>query len=84
MHYAKAIVGALIAGLGALSTALTTNAPGEATLTGGEIVVAVIAFLTGLSLTALVPNAGFLNLDKFGVTEQDVRRALAARRVSDG
>lgn len=80
MSYAKAIIGGLIAALGSLATGITTNAPGEPVLTGGEIIAAIIALLVGLGVTSAVPNAGFLNLRKLGVTEQDVRRAIARPR----
>ena len=49
--YAKAIVGALVAGLGALVTGLTDN-----TLSTAEWLVAAIAFLTALGVVWAVPN----------------------------
>jgi hypothetical protein len=49
--YMKAIVGALVAGLTALSTALIDN-----TVTGQEWIAVVIATLTGLGVVYAVPN----------------------------
>lgn len=49
--YLKAIVAALVAGLGALATALDDNA-----LSAQEIVTCVIAFLVALGAVFAVPN----------------------------
>lgn len=49
--YAKAILGALIAGLGALATALT-----DEKVTSGEWVAVAIAALTALGVVYAVPN----------------------------
>lgn len=50
-HYAKAIVGALVAGLGALVTGLSDEA-----LSTAEWLIALIAFLTALGVVWAVPN----------------------------
>jgi hypothetical protein len=55
-RYAKAITAALVAGLGAIGTALTPDANGASTLTAQEWVAAAIVFLTGLGLVWAVPN----------------------------
>lgn len=49
--YAKAVVGALVAGLSAIATSLDDNG-----LSAQEIVTAVIAFLVGLGVVYGVPN----------------------------
>lgn len=54
--YAKALVGAVVAFLGALSTALVDD-KGFGDLTDGQWVVAVIAFLTALGAVWAVPNS---------------------------
>lgn len=54
--YAKALVAAVIAFLGALSTALVDD-KGFGDLTDGQWVVAVIAFLTALGAVWATPNA---------------------------
>lgn len=51
MNYAKAIVGALIAGLSAISTGLA-----DGSLSPQEYVTAAIAFLIGLGVVYAVPN----------------------------
>lgn len=53
LTYAKAIVGALIAGLGSLATGL-----GDGSLSPQEYLYAGIAFLAGLGIVAAVPNKG--------------------------
>ena len=53
--YAKAFVGAVVAFLGALSTALVDD-KGFGDLTDGQWVVAVIAFLTAFAAVWSVPN----------------------------
>lgn len=53
--YAKAIVAAIIAGLTSLSTALV-DGNGLDSVTDGQWVVAVIAFLTALAAVWAVPN----------------------------
>ncbi|HET9866436.1 MAG TPA: hypothetical protein VFQ06_04020 [Nitrospira sp.] len=50
-HYAKAIVGAFIAGLGALVTGLADDA-----LSNSEWLIATIAFLIALGGVWAVPN----------------------------
>lgn len=55
-HYAKALTAAVVAFLGALSTALVDD-KGFADLTDGQWVVAVIAFLTALGAVWAVPNS---------------------------
>lgn len=52
MRYAKAIVGALIAGLSSLATALD-----DAALSAQEVIIALVAVLVGLSVIWAVPNA---------------------------
>lgn len=54
-QYAKAIVAALIAALTALSTALV-DGNGLDSVTDGQWVVTVIAFLTALAAVWAVPN----------------------------
>jgi sugar phosphate permease len=54
-QYAKAIVGAIIAGLTSLSTALV-DGNGLNSVTDGQWVVAVIATLTALTVIWAVPN----------------------------
>ena len=49
--YAKAIIGALVAGLTALGTALTDD-----TVTGAEWVAVAVATLTALGVVYAVPN----------------------------
>jgi hypothetical protein len=49
--YAKAIVGALVAGLGVLATGLD-----DSSINGQEWVYAAIAFLTALAAIWAVPN----------------------------
>jgi hypothetical protein len=51
MTYAKAIVAALTAGLGTLSSALA-----DGTITPGEWVAIVVTTLAGAGLTAWIPN----------------------------
>jgi hypothetical protein len=53
--YLKAFVGAIIAGLGSLATALVDD-KGFGDLTDGQWVVAVIAFLTAFAAVWAVPN----------------------------
>jgi hypothetical protein len=53
--YAKALVGAVIAGLGALATALVDD-KSFGDLSDGQWVVAAIAFLTALGVIWAVPN----------------------------
>lgn len=53
--YAKAIVAAIIAGLTSLSTALV-DGNGLNSVSDGQWVVAVIAFLTALAAVWAVPN----------------------------
>lgn len=53
--YAKALVGALIAFLTSLSTALV-DGNGLNSVTDGQWVVSVIAFLTALGVIWAVPN----------------------------
>lgn len=54
--YAKAIVGAVVAALGALSTALVDD-KSFGDLSDGQWVVAAIAFLTAFAAVWAVPNA---------------------------
>lgn len=72
MRYWKAILGALVAGLGALAAGLPDG------LTGPEILTAVVAALVAAGGVGLVPNAGFLDLSKLpdGVRAQ-IERTLA-------
>jgi hypothetical protein len=51
--YAKAVIGALVAGIGVLVTGLSTGDDG---LTTAEVLVAVAAFLTGLLAVWATPN----------------------------
>lgn len=55
-QYAKAIVAAVIAGLTSLSTALV-DGNGFNSVTDGQWLVAVIAFLTALAAVWAVPNS---------------------------
>jgi protein-S-isoprenylcysteine O-methyltransferase Ste14 len=54
--YAKAIVGALVAGLGVIGLSLTDESAGGADVTGQEWLAAVIALLVGLGAVFTVPN----------------------------
>lgn len=54
--YAKAVVGALIAALGALGAALTPDASGLVSVNAGEWVAVVTALLVGLLAVFATPN----------------------------
>lgn len=54
--YAKAIIGALVAALGALGAALTPDASGLVSVNPGEWVAVVSALLVGLLAVFAVPN----------------------------
>ena len=54
--YAKALIGALVAALGALGAALTPDADGLVSVTPGEWVAVVSALLVGLLAVFAVPN----------------------------
>lgn len=54
--YAKSIIGALVAGLGALGAALTPDASGLVSVNPGEWVAVSTAFLVGLLAVFAVPN----------------------------
>lgn len=76
MRYWKAILGALVAGLGALAASLPDG------LTGPEILTAVVAALVAAGGVGLVPNAGFLDLSRLPAgVRRDVEQLvkLAAR-----
>lgn len=51
MKYAKAVVGAVVAGLGVLATSLDDDA-----VTGQEWIYSAIAFLTALGVIWATPN----------------------------
>ena len=54
--YAKALIGALVAGLGTLGAALTPDAGGLVSVNAGEWVAIVSALLVGLLAVFAVPN----------------------------
>ena len=54
--YAKALIGALVAALGALGAALTPDATGLVSVNEGEWVAVVSALLVGLLAVFAVPN----------------------------
>lgn len=54
--YAKAIIGALVAALGALGAALTPDASGLVSVNEGEWVAVISALLVGLLAVFAVPN----------------------------
>lgn len=54
--YAKAIIGALVAALGALGAALTPDASGLVSVSEGEWVAIVTALLVGLLAVFATPN----------------------------
>jgi nitrate/nitrite transporter NarK len=54
--YAKAVIGALVAALGALGAALTPDATGLVSVNEGEWVAVVSALLVGLLAVFAVPN----------------------------
>ncbi len=57
--YLKALVGALIAGLGAIQTGLA-----DGSMTSQEYVTAAIAFVVALGLVYAIPNSGATNKDE--------------------
>ena len=54
--YAKAIIGALVAALGALGAALTPDASGLVSVSEGEWVAVISALLVGLLAVFATPN----------------------------
>jgi hypothetical protein len=54
--YAKALIGALVAALGALGAALTPDASGLVSVNEGEWVAVISALLVGLLAVFAVPN----------------------------
>lgn len=70
MRYAKAAVGALIAGLGVLGTALTDNA-----ITPAEGIGAAVAALIALGAVWSVPNREPAS----GAAREDLRHQLTDR-----
>lgn len=59
MRYAKAIIAAVVAGLGSVTAAIQDGA-----FTGPEILTAAAALVIAGGATLGVPNGGFLDLSK--------------------